>query len=200
VLEREGLPQVIVLDTAGYDAGPESPAAGSLGPGRQKLRHLRGCDLVLCVCSAASAARQADRQCLDAIRAEIQQNPGRHPPVVLAVLTHIDGLRPLAEWNPPYRLAPPEGAKARQMAEAVAAVAGDLGLSPGDVIPVCTLPERAYYNVEEALVPRLLERLPEALRVKCLRVLQQQHAEATWRHLWQQTVQAGRVVLGALRP
>jgi uncharacterized protein len=192
VLEREGLPQVIVFDTAGYDAGAQPPALGPL------MRHMRGCDLVVCVCSASSAARQADRQYLDALRTEFQQNRDRHPPVILAALTQIDRLRPVTEWNPPYRLAPPEDSKARQIAEAVEAVAGDLGLPPGDVIPVCTLPERAYYNVEEALVPRLLQRLPEALRVKCLRVLRQQHAEATWRRLWQQTVQAGRVVLNTL--
>lgn len=193
VLEREGLPQVIVLDTAGYDAGTEPPAWGPL------LRQARGCDVVLCVCSAATAARQADRQCLDALRAEYQQSPERHPPVILAALTHIDRLRPVAEWSPPYRLAPPEGPKAQQMAEAVEAVAGDLGLPTDDVIPLCTLPDRAYYNVEEALVPRLLDRLPEAQRVKCLRVLRQQHAAAAWRRLGQQAVQAGRVLLGTLR-
>ena len=182
-------------DRAGYGRLRRRREPPPLGP---LLRQAGGCDLLLCVCSAATAARQADRQCLDALRAEFQRHPDRHPPVLLAVVTHIDRLRPVAQWSPPYRLAPPEGPKAQQMAEAIEAVAADLALPPGDVIPVCTLPERDYYNVEEALVPRILDRLPEVLRAKCLRVLRQQHAAATWRRLGQQAVQAGRVLLGTL--
>ncbi len=88
---------------------------------------------------------------------------------MIAALTQIDRLRPLQEWNPPYRLDPAEGMKAEQIANAVEAVAADLDLPPGDVIPVCLLPERMY-NVEEALVPAMLDRLPAAQRVKYVHV------------------------------
>ena len=159
VLRREGLPQAIVLDTAGYDVADPRHVLGSL------IDRLHGCDMVVCVCSAASAAREADRRFLSELRAEFQRNPDRHMPVIVAALTHIDRLRPLREWSPPYRLDPPSGPKARQIAEAVEAVAADLALTPAEVIPVCLSPERIY-NVEEALVPAMLDRLPAAQRVQ----------------------------------
>ena len=189
VLEREGLPQAIVLDTAGYDVAAPAEML------RPLAAYLHGCDMVVCVCSAASAAREADRRFLDELRAEFQRNPDRHAPVVITALTHIDRLRPLQEWNPPYRLAPPQGAKAQQIADAIEAVAADLALPPAEVIPVCLLPDRTY-NVDDALVPTMLDHLPAAQRVKYLRCLRQHHDEQYWRRLWQQTLNAGRVLFG----
>ena len=58
------------------------------------------------------------------------------------------------------------------------------------MIPVCLLPERIY-NVEEALVPAMIERLPAARRVKYVRCLRQRRDEEYWRRLWQQTVAPG---------
>ena len=153
----------------------------------------QGCNIVLCICSAATAAREADRRFLNQLRSEFQRTPDRHAPVVLVALTHIDRLRPLREWSPPYRLQPPEGEKARQIAEAVQAVAADLVLPPADVIPVCTLVERLY-NVEEALVPAILAAPPAAQRVKYVRCLRQRRDEVYWQQLWQQTLGAGRVL------
>ncbi len=192
VLQRDGLPQAIVLDTAGYDVADPRVML------KPWLDHLHGCDMVVCVASAASAVREADRRFLGELRAEFQRNPDRHIPVVILALTHIDHLRPLQEWDPPYRLDPPQGPKAEQIADAVEAVAADLDLPPAEVIPVCLLPERIY-NVEEALVPAMLDRLPAAQRVKYLRCLRQQRDEQYWRRLWQQTVSAGRVLGGWMR-
>ena len=50
VLVREGLPQAIVLDTAGYDIADPRQMLAPL------VEHLHGCDIVVCVCSAVSAA------------------------------------------------------------------------------------------------------------------------------------------------
>jgi len=188
VLQPGGLPQAaIVLDTAGYDhAGPQ-----------QLLDELRrqslGCDVVLCACSATTAARNADRGFLDAVRACFRQEADRHMPVILAVVTKIDQLRPVSEWQPPYCLCPPEGAKAENIAAAAEAVAEDLGVTVDDVVPVCLAPGRCY-NVEEALVPAIAERLPAARRAQYLRCLRQRRSEEFWRQLWRQTVQAGRVL------
>ena len=127
---------------------------------------------------------------LSELRAEFQRKPDRHMPVVITALTHIDRLRPLQEWNPPYRLDPADGPKAEQIVDAIEAVAADLAVPPADVIPVCLLPERIY-NVEEALVPAMLDRLPAAQRVKYVRCLRQQRDEQYWLRLWQQTCAAG---------
>jgi len=192
VLEREGMQQAIILDTAGYDVARPAEVL------RPLIDHLHGCDFVVCVCSAASAAREADRRFLGELRAEFQRKPDRHMPVMITALTHIDRLRPLQEWNPPYRLDPAEGSKAERIADAIEAVATDLDVPPAEVIPVCLLPERTY-NVEEALVPAILDRLPAAQRVKYVRCLRQQRDEQHWRRLWQQTVAAGRVLRDRMR-
>ena len=103
-------------------------------------------------------------------------------------------MRPVREWSPPYRLQPPQGEKARQIADAVQAVAADLVLPPADVIPVCTLAERLY-NVEEALVPAILAALPAAERsASTCACLRQRRDEEYWQVLWQQTIAAGRVL------
>jgi len=187
VLQREGLQQAIILDTAGYDVADPAEMLRSL------VDQLHGCDFVVCVCSAVSAAREADRRFLGELRSEFQRNLDRHMPVMITALTHIDRLRPLQDWNPPYRLDPPQGPKAEQIAEAIEAVAADLGVPPAEVVPVCLLPERMY-NVEEALVPAMMERLPATQRVKYLRCLRQQRNEQYWSRLWEQTVAAGRIL------
>ncbi len=190
VLEREGRPRAIVLDTAGYDGGQDPQAV--FGPLREAILHA---DLLLLACSAGSAARSADRQLLDAIRGFYQGEPDRIMPPLVVALTHVDQLRPRTEWNPPYNLLEPDGEKARQIADAVLAVAEDLALAADQlVIPVCLRPD-ALYNVEEGLAPAILESVPEAQRVKYLRCLRQYHKDQYWRRLWRQGIQGGRVLL-----
>jgi len=186
VLDREGLGHAILLDTAGYaQAGHDREILNQLH------RELQECDLALLVCSATNAARGADRAILDQWRAYFQADPDRLMPPVAVVLTHIDRLRPPGEWSPPYDLLQPEGAKARNIAEAVAVVAEDLALTPSQVIPVC-LASGQVYNVEEALLPAVAEMLPEARRVQGLRCLQQYQHEQYWRQAWRQTANSGR--------
>ena len=67
VLQREGIPRAIILDTAGYeDQGEEPPFAGF-------ENEVAASDVVLLVCSAGSASRAADRRLLDASRAFFQR-------------------------------------------------------------------------------------------------------------------------------
>lgn len=189
LLERDGVPRAILLDTAGFarDDEPQSVFA-------QMQEQILQCDLVLLVCSALNAAREADRRLLDELRRFYQAQPDRLMPPVIVVLTHIDGLRPLDQWNPPYDLAAPAGEKARNIADAVAAVAEDLGLSSNElVVPVCLKPGQLY-NVEECLAPALVQVASEAERVKYLRCLREYHQVEYWQRLWQQAVQSGRLV------
>jgi len=190
VLEREGSPRAIVLDTAGYDSGQEGRAI--FDPLREVILHA---DLLLLACSAGSAARGADRRLLDEIRGFYQAEPDRIMPPLVVALTHVDQLRPRTEWDPPYNLVQPQREKARQIAEAVLAVAEDLALAADQlVIPVCLRPD-APYNVEEGLAPAILESVPQARRVKYLRCLRQHHKDQYWRRLWRQGIQSGRVLL-----
>jgi hypothetical protein len=188
VLQREGIPRAVILDTAGY--ADLATAGAAL---RDQQRETRHCDLILLVCSARSAAREADRRWLDDLRSAYQLQPDRIPPPVVVVLSNIDQLRPLAEWNPPYDLQRPASTKARQIVEAIQAVAADLAVDIGKVVPVC-LADGRLYNIDEALVPALLEVLPNAQRAQYLRCLRAYHQEQYWQQLWRQAIRSGRLL------
>ena len=59
-------------------------------------------------------------------------------------------------------------------------------------------PGRGSQNVEEALAPAILEKLPEAGRVRYLRCLAAQQDEQYWRQLWRQSCKPGRVLVDKL--
>ena len=189
VLERDGLRRALVLDTAGY-----GEAQSATDPFQGLEDELLACDLVLLVSSATTAARQADRHLLDELRRRFRAAKDRRLPPILVVLTKIDLLRPFAEWSPPYDLLRLTTDKARAIAAALEAVAEELGVEPEQVVPVCLLPERMY-NVEEGLLPAVIENLPEAARAKALRCLSAYHDEEYWRRLWRQAASAGHLVV-----
>jgi len=103
-------------------------------------------------------------------------------------------LRPLGEWSPPYDLEHPATPKAQNILAALTAVASDLGVNLDQVISVCLYPGRIY-NVEEALIPAMLDALPEAEQAKCLRCLRDFHEAEYWRRLLQQSINTGRLLL-----
>jgi predicted GTPase len=192
VLDRDGIPHALILDSAGYE-GVESD--------RSPFAELRDAivqsDLIILVCSARSAARAADRRLIDELNGFYQERPDRIPPPLVVALSHVDQVRPLAEWDPPYDLAEPTGAKARQILDAVRAVGEDLALgTERPVVPVCLKPEQVY-NVEEGLAPVILQMASEAERVKLVRSLRNFHDEEQWRRLWRQAVNSGRVLFQA---
>jgi predicted GTPase len=192
LLERDGIPRALILDTAGYEEAPGSP-----GPFAELREQVLQCDVVIVVCSARSASRAADRRLLDDLRAFYAAAPDRVMPPVVVALTFIDQLRPLGEWEPPYDLAHPSGVKAGLILDAARAVADDLALGPEPlVVPVCLHPDRLY-NVEEGLAPAILNVIPEAQRVKYLRCLRSFHDDEHWQRLWRQTLNSGRVLLRA---
>lgn len=189
VMEREGLPRAIILDTAGYATTDKHTL-------RELNEALLKTDLILLVCSARSAAREPDRALLADLHERFAADPERLMPPVVVALTHIDSLRPFAEWAPPYNLKEPNSPKAESIAAAVKAVATDLQLPEERVVPVCLLPERRY-NVEEGLLPAVLATLPSAERAKLLRTLRQFRDEQYWQLLWEQAAGAGRFLAEA---
>lgn len=191
VLERDGLQRAIILDTAGYDdAETGRDLFAEMG------REVSQSDLALLVCSANNAARAADRRLLDDLRAFYDRQPDRRMPPFLVAVTHIDMLRPLNEWSPPYDLEHAATPKARNILDALTAVSTDLNVPLEHVIPVCLYPGRIY-NVEEALIPAMLTSLPEAEQVRCLRCWRNFHEAEYWRRLLLQSINAGRFIVKA---
>lgn len=188
VLERDGFQRAIILDTAGF-----SVERGEEDPFDTLREQLIDCDLILVVCSATSASRGADQRLLERVRNFFRDEPTRVPPPLLAVLTHIDQLRPWQEWDPPYDLVAATTPKARNIAAAVEAVSKDLQLPTDKVIPVCLAEDRRY-NLEDALIPAILQAMTGAQRTKYQRCLRQSYDEAYWRELWHQAANSGRLL------
>ena len=189
VLERDGLQQVIVLDSPGYGGLMHDKVPDALKQEWAKV------DVILLVCNAAQAARQADAQQLEAIRRYFQEERQNQAlPVILAVATQIDRLRPVREWQPPYNIQHPTRPKEHSIRQACAAIAQDLSLPLEHIVPVCLAPEQSAYNIEEGLIPLIHEQLNEAQRVRYLRCLRYQQDISYWKHWKQQAIQAGQLI------
>ena len=189
LLERDGLQRALIFDSAGY--ADVASAGKALVQARDQILK---CDVILLVCSAQTAAREPDRQLLAEVRKLFQDDPDKSFPAFLVVLTHIDQLRPFREWSPPYDIERPQSPKAQQIREAVDAVAADLQIPVEQVVPVCLAADRVY-NVDEAVVPAIIEALPAGQRSRYLRCMREHRDDAYWSQLWQQSRNAGRVVL-----
>jgi predicted GTPase len=151
-------------------------------------------DLILLVVSAVNVAREPDRRLLAQLREHFAMHFDLQPPPVVSVLTHIDLLRPPREWAPPYNVVTPNSQKAHSIRGAINAVASDVGLPLECIVPVCLLPERLY-NVDEALVPLLIEVLPDAKRTLLVRSLKNLREQEQWDILGRQARATGRFLL-----
>jgi predicted GTPase len=190
VLDRADLGgTVLVSDMGGY----EEPHV-SRKRLEEALSEAQRADLLLLVLSAVNAAREPDRRLLSQLHDHFAAHSELRPPPVAVVLTHIDLLRPRRDWTPPYNIVSPDTAKARAIRDAMQAVATELQLPLELIVPVCLLPERLY-NVEEALVPLLMQVLPDAKRVLFLRSLKTLRQQEEWELLGRQARATGRLLL-----
>ncbi|MEZ5853826.1 MAG: GTPase domain-containing protein [Hyphomicrobiaceae bacterium] len=63
------------------------------------------CDALIWVVAADRPDRDLDRIALAAIKAWFRDRPERLAPPMIVVASHIDRLRPIQEWAPPYDVA-----------------------------------------------------------------------------------------------
>jgi predicted GTPase len=190
-LERDGLQQAIILDSAGYGGLTDNIMPDDLKKEWTKI------DIILMVCSASNAARSADVAQLKAVRDYFQAQRKQAMPVVIGVATHIDRLRPLQEWQPPYNIENPEHIKAQNIRAFCEAIAKDLSLPLENIVPVCLNPQTEIYNINEGLIPKIYEQLKdEAQRVRYLRCLRYQQDKSSWEQLGKQALELGRVFFG----
>jgi predicted GTPase len=190
VLDRPDLGGTIMISDMGGYEDPSVPRERLAEAWAESQR----ADLLLFVISAVNAAREPDQRLLSQLRAHFATQPELHPPPVVIVLTHIDLLRPRREWTPPYNIVSPDSAKAHSIRGALQAVSADLQLPPELIVPICLLPERLY-NVEEALVPLLVQVLPDAKRALLLRSLRTLRQQEEWTLLGRQARATGRLLL-----
>ncbi len=177
----------VFVDAPGLDLSPAAIAA--LG------EEARRADIVLWTIAVTQAARETDAQGLKAFREWFAARPELNRPPLLCVATHIDQLRPFAEWEPPYDIVAAKRPKARSIRDSVEAIAGELALSPGSIVPVSLAPGRDAYNLD-ALRARIAASLPEARYAQLSRV----HAGplgTKWHRDLQRIVRAGRALFAS---
>ena len=76
--------------------------------------------------------------------------------------------------------------------------AAELETSIQLMVPVCLDRTRGLYNVDVLWV-KILDVMPEAQSARLMRVLLATANEGSWRRLWSQAINAGRVITRALR-
>jgi uncharacterized protein len=185
VLEREGVPAALLIDSPGLGTGEERWTALAAKAAE--------CDLVLWVVAAHRPDREADRKALAAVRQYFATHLTRKQPPILLVVTHIDRVRPFDQWTPPYDLAAGTDAKATNIRSGVAAAAADLGFTAEHAIPVSLSTDKPAYNVE-ALWASIAKAIPEALRAHHLRRLDKLKDTGGWSSLWSEASKAGRAI------
>ncbi|MFO0876930.1 MAG: GTPase [Gemmataceae bacterium] len=165
-LMTPGIPTRLILnDTVGY--GHQGPRADQVS---QTAELARQSDLLFLVLHARNPGRQADLSLLDQLKAWFTARPEVKVPPVIAVITHVDLLSPMMEWNPPYDWVGGTRPKENSIREAVVTVREQLGERLVSVVPVCTSPGKEY-GIEDALLPAVANWLDELQGVALLRAL-----------------------------
>jgi uncharacterized protein len=188
-LKRDGVPQAIIIDSPGL-AQPDEPLETLVAEAAQA-------DLIVWVASAVRPDRELDLRGLDAIRGYFGKHLNRRRPPMVLVLSHIDALRPVREWKPPYDLADAGNAKAVSIRAAMEAAGGDLGFPMDAIVPVCLDPALGVYNAD-AVWAEIMEQIPDAQRAQLVRTLRDIGQGLDWQKLKTQAVNAGRILARAV--
>lgn len=183
ILSREGLTQALIFDSPGCD--------GNHFDYKKMQAASENADLILWVSAVNRPDRQIERDSLDALRSYQAARVNHHPPPLIVVASHIDLLRPVNEWSPPYDLTDQQSTKAANISAAVQTIAADLAVPVKKVIPACLASGKAY-NIEDALWAAVLDHQEEALRVRLLRCLDAKKRTEDWALLRRQMLGAGR--------
>lgn len=131
-------------------------------------------DLLLLVTPALDPALQMDVDFLTDLQQQIPDLP------TLAILTQVDRLRPLREWQPPYDWQWGDRPKERSIREATGYRAEQLGDRCRSILPVVTgeaTGDRPAWNID-SLSLALLDSLSPAKQLRLARFLRNQEARA----------------------
>jgi uncharacterized protein len=149
-------------DTPGY----EQVNRGDLRS--QVLEYMRNADLLLLVTPALDPSLQMDADFLKAVKSEVAELPS------IAIVTQVDKLRPIREWQPPYDWEWGEKPKEIAIREATQYRAQQLGDFCDLILPVVTADTKIGRNawnadrlslaLVEAINPAKQQRLARFLR------------------------------------
>lgn len=156
--------------------GPDAPTTA----GRAVNRFLSAAgqsDVIIWVTSATATDHASERQILDEVRRQSASRIRRKPQPILCVLTNLD-----------------EAQSAHTPGSDISATATGLNVPLMDIVTASSGAGEAL-NVS-AVRSRLLDLMPEANRVRLLRLNEQEHGSMKWSRVWSQVVNAGRAWKG----
>ena len=182
-LQHQGLTQALIYDTPGCDSEHFDKALIE--------QVAKMADLVLWVTPANRPDRQFEHNYLAALRASQALQTDRRTAPILVVMTHIDQIRPMRHWQPPYDLNSSQETKVVNIRTAMQVLARNLELPISQVIPVC-LKEGNVYNVDDTLWATIMGHQDEALRVRLQRCLNDKKQSIDWKKLSNQMINTGR--------
>lgn len=136
------------------------------------LDYVHSADILLLLTPALDPALQMDVDFLEDIKAEIENLP------TIAIVTQVDRLRPIREWNPPYDWQNGENPKEKSIREATLYRAESLGDYCRLVLPIVTEDRSSNRQPwgREALSTALLDNLDEAKQYRLARFLNDREA------------------------
>ncbi|ESA36488.1 gtp-binding protein hsr1-related protein [Leptolyngbya sp. Heron Island J] len=129
-------------------------------------------DLLVLATPALDPALQSDKTFLQDLKATEPQ-----PPMVV-VLTQVDRLRPVREWQPPYDWQTGQRPKEKAIRDAVAYRVDSLDVSPDRVMPLVTYDNNRNPWNDDSLALQLVETLGQAKQYRLARFLTNQTALA----------------------
>jgi predicted GTPase len=175
-----------LLDTVGY--GHAGPRTDDL---RATAEAARQSDVLLLVLHATNPARQADLAMLKQLKEWFEKRPELKMPPILGIVSHIDLLKPMMEWAPPYHWQEPKRPKEQSIQDAIGHVRDHFVDQVINVIPVCAEAGKVY-GVEEWLLPAIISQMDEAHGVAMLRVLKNEVDKGKVRRIFNQLLASGR--------
>jgi small GTP-binding protein len=175
---------VTLLDTPGYSEADVT---------RQQLREIKTAseqaDIVLLVMAANVSARDADVQIVRELAEHYRGKTQLRPPAIIVVLTHIDLLRPIRQWSPPYDWRQPTQPKEESIAEAVSYVKELLGDSVAGYACVYVGDTHAAdSSVVDEVVPQLIEHLDHGHAAALLKAFYRQLSRERFAKLSRQVI------------
>lgn len=185
--------KLVLLDTVGYNqAGPDADQFDDT------VEAAREADLVFFVTHARNPGRDADVKLWHDLKDYFTDRPELKMPPVLCVMTHVDLLSPAMEWSPPYDWHNPKRPKEKNIAEAAEVVREQFGDGLAAIVPVCSAEGKAW-NIQDELMPEMVELLGEARAVAFVRCLEAEADEGQIRKVFDQLLSAGKALLGSFR-
>lgn len=185
--QRADLPEGLLLDTPGLLTEAEIIAL---------VDTVWASDGLIWITAADAPATDLDQQALTAIRDRFAADPRRHLVPLLLVVSRVDQLPPLYQWEPPYTIHQSDGyssTKQEAIRSAVLAVARDLRVPSRDAAIVRLDPPEHVYNTD-AVWDWLRRHYPAILRARAQR-LQVELPQRDWPKVVTQTAGAGKLLL-----